>query len=630
MDVVGSPGESGGARTDEIAPADAVSGAADVRLVRPSPDSGGGVVPVAATESAGGTPDYQSDRIVAIPLPREGELYVRYGPADRTIPAAPSAGPIVPSPTATAQERPPPALDAEGLQALIRSEVARATRDTTTITRTDLSSLEERLLAVMRSQPAPVDEARPPPGGAADSAIAAISQQVQELARIVREGIVQSASQPVTLSVLPTSTMPVPELVSRRAPFFRHIDAHAGTSTIRDSRTGVGAGVDMTLGAFGGERWRPYLGLGLGWTSVRTTFSGSSVIGSVSRVALGGGLEADLPALGPVAPLISLGLVGVGGGTEGETEQDADLMERLYGDFVMGPSFGIGGAWRGRRGPAGTDLTARLTRTWAGARGGWGFELGLRYRRRISQSAQPTALRIPSVGEVRDEVGVPAAAGTLAQQPADDSAQAAPSPAEAELLGRLQELEASLAQERTEREAAEAAARTEAASQRARADSLAARTNAVDQAERARRAAEMDRDRIRSELDLLVSTLEDVTTLRSTNRGLEIVIGGALFPTGSSSLTARGRAEVESIAAALRGARMAGLLIDGHTDSTGSEETNRTVSLRRAEAVRAVLVGAGLDPTSITVLASGEGSPIADNATPDGRARNRRVEIVIR
>ena len=114
MDVVGSPGESGGARTDEIAPADAVSGAADVRLVRPSPDSGGGVVPVAATESAGGTPDYQSDRIVAIPLPREGELYVRYGPADRTIPAAPSAGPIVPSPTATAQERPPPALDAEG------------------------------------------------------------------------------------------------------------------------------------------------------------------------------------------------------------------------------------------------------------------------------------------------------------------------------------------------------------------------------------------------------------------------------------------------------------------------------------------------------------------------------------
>ena len=172
------------------------------------------------------------------------------------------------------------------------------------------------------------------------------------------------------------------------------------------------------------------------------------------------------------------------------------------------------------------------------------------YRRRISQSAQPTALRIPSVGEVRDEVGVPAAAGTLAQQPADDSAQAAPSPAEAELLGRLQELEASLAQERTEREAAEAAARTEAASQRARADSLAARTNAVDQAERARRAAEMDRDRIRSELDLLVSTLEDVTTLRSTNRGLEIVIGGALVPTGSSSLTARGRAEVESIAAA--------------------------------------------------------------------------------
>ena len=140
----------------------------------------------------------------------------------------------------------------------------------------------------------------------------------------------------------------------------------------------------------------------------------------------------------------------------------------------------------------------------------------------------------------------------------------------------------------------------------------------------------MDRDRIRSELDLLVSTLEDVTTLRSTNRGLEIVIGGALFPTGSSSLTARGRAEVESIAAALRGARMAGLLIDGHTDSTGSEETSRTVSLRRAEAVRAVLVGAGLDPTSITVLASGEGSPIADNATPDGRARNRRVEIVIR
>ncbi|GAA0284599.1 OmpA family protein [Rhodovulum strictum] len=70
--------------------------------------------------------------------------------------------------------------------------------------------------------------------------------------------------------------------------------------------------------------------------------------------------------------------------------------------------------------------------------------------------------------------------------------------------------------------------------------------------------------------------------------------------------------------------------IIGHTDNTGSAAHNQDLSSRRAGAVAAVLTGSGVDPRRIRAFGRGEEQPIASNLTPEGRAQNRRVEIIIR
>jgi outer membrane protein OmpA-like peptidoglycan-associated protein len=69
--------------------------------------------------------------------------------------------------------------------------------------------------------------------------------------------------------------------------------------------------------------------------------------------------------------------------------------------------------------------------------------------------------------------------------------------------------------------------------------------------------------------------------------------------------------------------------IEGHTDNTGSAATNNELSLRRAMSARDYLIGQGVASSSIDVDGFGFAVPVGDNSTSDGRARNRRVEIVI-
>lgn len=68
----------------------------------------------------------------------------------------------------------------------------------------------------------------------------------------------------------------------------------------------------------------------------------------------------------------------------------------------------------------------------------------------------------------------------------------------------------------------------------------------------------------------------------------------------------------------------------GHTDNTGSAAHNRDLSQRRANAVAQVLLGAGVPPARVVAFGRGEDAPVASNLTAEGRAQNRRVEIIIR
>ena len=69
--------------------------------------------------------------------------------------------------------------------------------------------------------------------------------------------------------------------------------------------------------------------------------------------------------------------------------------------------------------------------------------------------------------------------------------------------------------------------------------------------------------------------------------------------------------------------------VEGHTDSVGSDEFNQALSERRAQAVRDYLVQQGATDSMITFRGLGKTQPIASNDTPDGRQRNRRVELVV-
>lgn len=98
------------------------------------------------------------------------------------------------------------------------------------------------------------------------------------------------------------------------------------------------------------------------------------------------------------------------------------------------------------------------------------------------------------------------------------------------------------------------------------------------------------------------------------------------FPTGSASISAASARLLDSIAEAASDCAGA-LRIEGYTDNVGKDANNASLSLRRAEAVRAALIVRGVAPARLVARGFGAASPLATNDTADGRARNRRIEI---
>lgn len=124
--------------------------------------------------------------------------------------------------------------------------------------------------------------------------------------------------------------------------------------------------------------------------------------------------------------------------------------------------------------------------------------------------------------------------------------------------------------------------------------------------------------------------LAELAKLREDERGTVLTLSGSLlFPSGSSTLTPEAQRRLEEISQALAQDENRNILVQGFTDSTGSEELNLALSQRRAEAVRQFLVSKGVPPERVQAQGFGEAQPIAPNKSPEGRANNRRVEIVL-
>ncbi len=103
-----------------------------------------------------------------------------------------------------------------------------------------------------------------------------------------------------------------------------------------------------------------------------------------------------------------------------------------------------------------------------------------------------------------------------------------------------------------------------------------------------------------------------------------------LFAVGSANLNAGAAAEIGRVSSVLSQYPDTTIQVAGHTDSTGSEQTNQDLSERRAESVKNALIGQNVHPNRISTLGFGESTPIADNNNESGRQLNRRVVITIK
>ena len=173
----------------------------------------------------------------------------------------------------------------------------------------------------------------------------------------------------------------------------------------------------------------------------------------------------------------------------------------------------------------------------------------------------------------------------------------------------------------------------------------------------------LSKRRAQSVADYLVSTGVDAGKLRVTGRGkndpiasndtpedraqnrrVDIIVVAepraldtirfpsvALFPRRSADITDQGRAILEKNREASRELlkRASYIEVVGHTDDVGDDAYNQKLSEQRATAVRDYLVAAGIDGSKIVTVGMGEGMPVASNTTDEGRAENRRVDVLV-
>lgn len=115
-------------------------------------------------------------------------------------------------------------------------------------------------------------------------------------------------------------------------------------------------------------------------------------------------------------------------------------------------------------------------------------------------------------------------------------------------------------------------------------------------------------------------------------RGMVITLsGGVLFESAKWALLSTAQTKLNDVADALtKQDKDSAIVVEGYTDSQGKDQMNQELSQKRAESVRTYLVSRGIAADRITAQGFGPGKPIADNTSPEGRANNRRVEIVVK
>jgi outer membrane protein OmpA-like peptidoglycan-associated protein len=190
--------------------------------------------------------------------------------------------------------------------------------------------------------------------------------------------------------------------------------------------------------------------------------------------------------------------------------------------------------------------------------------------------------------------------------------------------------EADLATNRMERAQADDAAQRLIASQaQVQADAAQSQANqARSDADSANMAAALSAQQSAQQSAELQRQI-DTLNARVTDRGLVLTLGDVLFTTGRSDLMTGATVHLDKLVAFLNRYPDREVVIEGYTDSVGTQDYNQGLSERRAESVRHYLRGQGIDSGRLTASGKGESNPVAGNDSATGRQQNRRVEVII-
>jgi outer membrane protein OmpA-like peptidoglycan-associated protein len=216
-----------------------------------------------------------------------------------------------------------------------------------------------------------------------------------------------------------------------------------------------------------------------------------------------------------------------------------------------------------------------------------------------------------------------------------------------ELLVRASQLEAEQARLEAEQARMMSQATAEDA-QRAREEAMQAQhreaesertaRQAIEEAEQAKalaassataaQLARREADLALEQADTLRRQLENLQ-LRQTESGVVVTLGDVLFESGQTELRKEAMASLVEVVDLLQSEPDKKIRIEGHSDSVGDANTNLEISQKRADAVLEALVSLGVEAERVTTQGMGEDFPIASNETEEGRAQNRRVDVIL-
>ena len=157
---------------------------------------------------------------------------------------------------------------------------------------------------------------------------------------------------------------------------------------------------------------------------------------------------------------------------------------------------------------------------------------------------------------------------------------------------------------------------------------LEARTREADAAQQRALAAQSQTREAELRNRQLEEQIKELNA-KATPRGFVVTFGDVLFDTSRATLKSGSSRNIEKLVNFLTLYPQRNVLIEGFTDSTGSEATNQRLSERRSEAVRMALINLGVSPSRIMTRGYGEAYPVAGNDSASGRQLNRRVEIIL-